>query len=81
MNDRELKQLVAELVEAQGAAIGLVVAAISCQLDPARLSADLRLQLSAAKAMGTVSPLAIHLATDALAVVDAETALRQQANH
>ena len=81
MDERELKQWFAELIAAQSAALGLVVAAMSKQLDAERLVSDLRGQLAAAKATGLVPGLAIRIATDALAAAEAETALRCRESH
>ena len=81
MDDEKLKKLFAELIEAQGVALGLIVAAMSRQLDAQRLVDDLRAQIDAAKLTNLVSPLAIRLATYALAAADAETASRSQDKH
>lgn len=81
LKDEELKQLFAELISAQTDAIGLVVAAISRQLDINRLSVDLKSQIDAATKTRLASPLAIRIATGALAAADAESALRNPAKH
>jgi hypothetical protein len=76
MDEKLAQQLIGEMVRATGDAIGLVMAAVVCQLDPHRLRIDLVGQLNAARAAGHPS-LAIGLATNALAAVDAEILLRQ----
>ncbi len=76
MNDRELKQLFAELLKTQSQSQALVVAALSRQIDPVRFSADLRESIEAAKKTRMVSSLAIDQATESLAAVDAEIHLR-----
>lgn len=81
LKDEELKQLIAELINAQTEAFGLVIAAVSQQLDINRLSADLRAQLEAAKTTRAIPPLAIRIATGALAAADAQSALRNPAKH
>ena len=81
LKDDDLKQLIAELITAQTDAFGLVLAAVSQQLDVNRLCDDLRAQIEAAKITRSVPSLAIRLATGALAAVDAESALRNPATH
>jgi len=81
LKPEELRQILAEMAHAQGEALGLVVAAISQQLDINRLSSDLRASLLAAEKTQLVHPLAIRSATAALAAVEAESALRNPATH
>ena len=77
MNQPPIDQIIAELIESFGAAIGLVTASIAKQADAEKLRADLQAQLSAATATRMVPPLAVRLATHALAAADAECKLRQ----
>lgn len=81
MNEEELKQIIAELIHSQAEAIGLVVTAISRQLDINQLSDDLRSHIPAAQMAHLVSPLAIRIASGALAAADAELALRNVERH
>ena len=81
LKDEELRDLIAQLVSAQTEAIGLVVGAISNQLDINRLAADIRARLDLAKSNRSASALAIRIATGALAAADAESALRNPKKH
>lgn len=81
LKDEELRGLMAEFAKAQTDAMGLVVAAISGQLDVTRLAADLRAQIEAANASRSCSKVAISIATGALAAADAQSALRNPAKH
>ena len=81
MNERELQQLFAELIESQGVALGLVVSAIAPQLDAARLASDLRQRLSAAKNQQAFSEVAGQIATHALDAAIAVAALQKRATH
>ncbi len=74
MNDNELKQLFAELIAAQGQALSIIISAISRQIDPARLTSDLKQYISAAKMLPSISPLAVRIATEAMAAAEAERA-------
>ena len=78
MDENTLKQLFAELIEAQGQSLGMVVAALCKQVDPARLTADLRATIAAAKILPSVPPLAIRIATNALAAAEAERNLQSK---
>lgn len=81
MNEKFFQQLINELIEANGQALGLLAAAMARQMDADKLTADLRAQLEAAKAAKLANPTAIRIATHALAAAEAETALRKRANH
>ena len=70
MDENLFKQLIAELIEAQGEALGLVVSALCQQVDPARLTADLRETLTSATLPPSASPLAIRIATKALGAAE-----------
>lgn len=74
-----LEQIIAELIESFGAALGLVTAAVAKQTDAEKLRGDLQAQIAAATATRMAPPLAIRLATHALAAADAECKLRQRA--
>ena len=76
VNEETLGRIIAELIDAQQYALGLVIAAVSRQLDIDHLHTDMHAQIRASKAMGK-NPLAIRLAIGALAAVDAEAALRK----
>lgn len=76
MDGKFFEQLVAELIAAQGQALGMVVAAMARQVDPARLMIDLRAQIAAAGQMQSISPIAVRIATEALAAAEAEKMLR-----
>lgn len=81
MHENELKQRFLELIEAQGEALAMVVAAMSAQMDVERLATDLRSRIAAAKLTGLASALAMRIATHALAAADAESALRRKGTH
>jgi predicted lysophospholipase L1 biosynthesis ABC-type transport system permease subunit len=72
MNEREMQQLFAELIHAQGDALGVVVTALCQQVDPARLTNDLRAAIAAAKLMPEWSSVATRIATTAMAAAEAE---------
>jgi hypothetical protein len=78
MNEREMKQLFAELIEAQGVALGLVVAAIAKQLDAERLACDLGELLTEAKNQRAYSVVAGLIATHALDAALAVSRRRQE---
>lgn len=77
MDEKFMRQLLGEIVSSTGEAMGLVMAAVVCQLDPHRLQQDLKIRLTAVDALGRPT-LAVQLATHALAAVEAEILLRQQ---
>jgi hypothetical protein len=84
MNEQFFAQIVAELRDAQGMALGLLTQAICQQIDPAKLKDDLQKGISAAKLLHTTSPVAIQIATYAMAAAEAESGLqvkRQDAEH
>ena len=81
MNEEFIKQIIAELIEANQQALSIVVASISRQLDADRLKSDLESQIAAAKLLKQTSPIAIQQATSALAAVHAETLLRNKPTH
>lgn len=71
MDQKLLAQLIQELIEAQGEALGLVVTALCQQVDPARLTADLRKTIAAAEQLST-SAIAVRMAKVAMAAAEAE---------
>jgi hypothetical protein len=72
MDEREMKQLLAELISAQGQAMAILVTALCQQVDPARLMIDLRAAIAAAGQLKSISPIATRIATEALAAAEAE---------
>ena len=76
MDENTMKQLFAELIESQGEALGLVVAALCTQVDPARLTADLRKTLAAAQMLPSANGLAIRIAGHALEAAEAAKMLQ-----
>lgn len=80
MNDDFYKQILAEIIEANQAALALVVASMSRQMDAPRLAEDLRAQLLAAQHLPLPS-LATKQMTHVLAAVEAEILLDRRQNH
>lgn len=72
MNEYEMKQLFAELIQAQGDALAMVVTALCQQVDPARLHVDLARVIAAAATLPNTSPLATRMAGHAMAAAQAE---------
>ncbi|MEW6612733.1 MAG: hypothetical protein AB1409_08330 [Pseudomonadota bacterium] len=66
MDDKFLAGIVAELIEAQGVALGLVVSALASQVDAERLAQDLRKRLDAARSQKAFPPTEAKLTTHAL---------------
>lgn len=81
MNEEFIKQIIAELIEANQQALSIVVASISRQIDADRLKSDLESQIAAAKLLKQISPIAIQQATNVLAAVHAETLLQKKPTH
>ena len=77
MDEKFMQQLLAEMISSTGEAMGLVMSAVVCQMDPHRLKQDLKSRLDAASALAHPT-LAVQIATHALAAVDAEILLRRQ---
>jgi hypothetical protein len=71
MQQPSLDQIIPELVERFGEALALVVSAIARQGDAEKLHAELQSRISAATSTRMASPMAIHLATLALAGIEA----------
>lgn len=76
MNENDLKQLFAELVAAQGQAMGMVVQALCHQIDPAKLTTDLKAVIESSRQMSGTSSLAQRMALAALAAAEAEKMLQ-----
>lgn len=76
MDENFLKQLLAEMIEAQGFAIGLVVTAMCEQMDAAKLKDALHRTIEGAKQMPSTSQIAIRMATQAMAAADAAKMLQ-----
>ncbi len=78
MDEKFIAQVIAELKAAQGQALALLTQAICQQLDPAKLKADLQTTIAGAKQMPGISPIAISIATEALAAAHAEQMLQSR---
>lgn len=72
MREEDMKQLFAELIHAQGEALGMVLTALCQQVDPARLKKDLQSTIAAAQKLPSTSSISIRIATHALAAAEAE---------
>lgn len=81
MNEQEIKKMLAEFLIAQEQVFAFVAATMSKQMDAERLLNDMRAQLSASIEAEAMSSLAKRIATNAIAAVEAETALRNPAKH
>lgn len=78
-DDEEMKQVVAELIHSFETSLGIVAAAVARSGDAEKFRHALNQQITSAASSKLVSPLAIRLATSALAAVDA-VRLENQAN-
>lgn len=76
MNEEFMKQIVAELIEAQGQALGTLTAALCQQIDPARFTADLQKWMASAEKLRGHTPMATRLLNSALAAAQAEKTLQ-----
>lgn len=76
LDEKFIAQGFAELKEAQGQALGILTQALCQQLNAAQLKDDLQKQIAAAKMLKSTSPLAIGMATHALAAAEAEKMLQ-----
>lgn len=72
MNEKFFAQLIAELIEAQGQAMAILVQALCQQVDPGRLTTDLQAQIAAAQTLPSISATAIKIAIQAQAAAQAE---------
>lgn len=70
-DDEEMKQIVAELIHSFETSLGIVAAAVARSGDAEKFRSALHQQITSAASSKLVSPLAIRLATSALAAVDA----------
>lgn len=77
MNEKVVKELIAQSLQAQAEALALVVAAMSRQMDAEHLAEHLRAQLYAAKQTGSVSAWGLKQTSLALVAVEAEINLRK----
>jgi hypothetical protein len=80
MDDDFMKQVIAEVIESAGTALGLVAAALARRQNATQLTEDLRATIAAAKLTGTGST-AIRIATHALAAVEAESVIQNPPRH
>jgi hypothetical protein len=78
LDEKFIAQCFAELKEAQGQALGILTQALCQQVNPAQLKDDLQKQIAAAKQLKSTSPLAIDMATHALAAAEAEKMLQSK---
>ena len=76
MNEQFMKQLIAELIEAQGQALGILTQALCQQVDPARLKTDLQKTLASAKLLKSHSTLTDKLVAHAQAAAQAAQTLQ-----
>ena len=81
MNEEFIKQVIAEILDQQGAALGVLVAALTQQVDPTKLALDLNRYIAAAKLTGDLSSTGEQIALRAMAMADAESALQTRARH
>lgn len=77
--DDEIKYALAKIIESFEGSLEIIVGAVARSGDAEKLHAALLQQITIAESGKLVSPLAIHLATSALAVVEA-VRLENQAN-
>ncbi|MBY0498299.1 MAG: hypothetical protein K2P74_01620 [Nitrosomonas sp.] len=78
-NEPQIKHIIAELIASFEGSLEIIVGAVARSGDADKLHAALLQQITIAESGKLVSPLAIHLATSALAVVEA-VRLENQAN-
>ena len=76
IDEKFIAQCFAELRDAQGQALALLTQATCQQIDPARLTADLKKTSAAAKQMPSISSIAIDHGTQAQAAAQAEVMLQ-----
>lgn len=76
MNETEMKQLFAELIEAQGQALAILTQAVCQQIDPVRLHTDLKQGIESARMLHSTSPVALRVAAHAMAAAEAERMLK-----
>lgn len=81
MNEKFVAQLIAELIDQQGAALGVLVAALTQRVDPTKLALDLQRYIAAAKLTGDLGSTGEKIARHAMAMADAESALQTKARH
>lgn len=76
MDEHFIAQVIAELKNAQGEALGLLTQAICQQIDPARLKTDLQKMIAAAEKLHSTSPIALQMVRHAQAAAEAEQMLQ-----
>lgn len=76
LDEKAIAMLIAELKDAQGQALGIVTQAVCQQLDAVKFTDDLRRHIEAARQLPSVSPVALQMATQALAAADASKSLQ-----
>jgi len=76
IDETTLRQLFAELKEAQGQALAIFTMALCKQVNAAQLTDDLRRQIDSAKQVPGISSIAVGIATAALAAAEAEKMLQ-----
>lgn len=81
MNEQFLKQALAELVESQGVALGLVVTALARQLDAKTLAADLEALIRSAKNQPSLPGLVDRIASHAHLAAQAVAAQQRNGAH
>lgn len=69
-----LTQLKDQLIAAQSDAMTMLVVALSQQLDPARLKADLQLTATAARMLPSTSPIALQIVQAGVAAARSQRA-------
>lgn len=82
MDENNLKQLLAEVIQAQADALGAITAAVCRCTDPVKLSSELEGQFKAMKATNNMSAITEMLLKTARAAAEAEKLLAQRkGNH
>lgn len=77
MSEPSAKDVFELLMPQLADALGLILVAVAEQGDAQKLCAALHAQLNAAKRTGQVGPIAMRLATEALAAVEGEQLAKQ----
>jgi hypothetical protein len=81
MSEKLFAQIIAELVESQGVALGLLTASIASQLDAQQLADELGRNISSAKNQAAFPGAAENLATHALEAALAVAKQQSQSRH
>ncbi len=80
MNERDLQQIHAEMIHAFSEALSIVVGGLAREMDALKLTETLRSQIEAAKALNA-HPMAVKIATESLAAIEAESVLQNKTTH